>query len=236
MLINNEYVFLPIPKNASTSVLYSIIKWKIPFDFGSESYNKWMESESNSFTNFNHQHFLINFYKEKFPQKKIIGIKRDASSRFISALKYMIYQVKLNNVNIKYDFENLSEDEIIEIFSNIFFELNKLTFYSANETHPHYNPVFKDITKKYISNDTNFNLIWLLNFTSQYYWGLNECDIIFDIKNLNEFELLIKKIKPNFNLIKTNSANDIIFLNVNKSEKLIHFVNNFIDYKWLTKI
>jgi hypothetical protein len=235
MLINNEFVFLPIPKNASTSILYSIIKWNIPFDFGHDGYNKWMESGAKEFKTFLHQHFLISFYKKTFPEKKIIGIKRDASSRFISALKFMVAQCKIHNVNVKYDFENLSEDEIIEIFSNIFFELNEFTFYTANETHPHYNPVFRDITKKYISDDANFNLIWLLNFTSQYYWGLSECDIIFDIKNLNEFESLIKNIKPNFNLIKANSAEEVIFLNVNKSEKLLHFVNDFIDYKWIPK-
>jgi hypothetical protein len=235
MLINNEFVFLPIPKNASTAVIYSIVKWKIPTDFGSTSLNEWTESQIKSSVHFDHKHFSISFYKKVFPQKKVIAIRRNSVDRFISALKYMMYQTKLNKINLKHDFENLSEDEIIEVFSSIFFELNKLNFYSSNEMHPEYNNQFAIVAKKYITDDTNFNLMWFLNFTSQYFWGLNECDIVFDIKNLNEFESFIKIIKPSFNLIKMNSANDIISLNLNKTEKLNSFVNDLIDYKWSQK-
>ena len=48
MLINNDFVFLPIPKNASTSIVYSIMQWGIKVDFGNEKINKEMIDQINS--------------------------------------------------------------------------------------------------------------------------------------------------------------------------------------------
>jgi hypothetical protein len=93
----------------------------------------------------------------------------------------------------------------------------------------------EDIIKRYLSDDyLKFNKMYLLNFTSQYFWGLNDCDIIIDIENLNEFESYIKKFKSTFNLIKSNTS-DKINLKITKTEKLNIFVNNRIDSKWTTK-
>jgi hypothetical protein len=76
--------------------------------------------------------------------------------------------------------------------------------------------------------------MYLYNFISQYFWGLNDCDIIIDIENLNEFESHIKKFKRAFNLIKSNRS-DKVNLKIKKTEKLNIFVNNNIDLKWKNK-
>jgi hypothetical protein len=237
MLINNDFVFLPIPKNASTSIVYSVIKWGIDVDFGLVHLNKTMLNQFKNYSEFWHPHYTIDFFKDKFPNKRIIGIKRDSTDRFISALKYMIINCKIENVNLKYDFKNLSEDSIIEIFSNLLFELNNVLFTSTNNKVD--NKLFqykiKSIIKKYLSDEIDdFNGMYLLNFASQYFWGLHECDVIIDIKNLNEFESIIKTIKPTFNLIKTNKS-DEIHLKINKSNNIVDFVNNNIDYFWLNE-
>ena len=227
MLINNDFVFLPIPKNASTSIVYSVMKWGIDVDFGSSHLNKIMLNEFVSNNEFLHPHYSIDFFKDKFPNKKIIGIKRNSTDRFISALKYMIIRCKVENVNLKYDFENLFEDDVIQIFTNIFTELNEHNDIPQN---------LENIIKKYLSNDyLKFNKMYLLNFTSQYFWGLNDCDIIIDIENLNEFESHIKKFKSAFNLIKSNRS-DTVNLKIKKTEKLNIFVNNVIDLKWINKV
>lgn len=237
MLINNDIVFLPIPKNASTSIIYSILKWKIDTDFGDEIANVEMLKQMENNNDFFHTHMKIDFYREKFTNKKIIGIKRDSTDRFISALKYMIIRCKIENINLKYDFENLSEDDIITIFSNLFVELNDIKFPNIdNQIEVKlFDDNIKNIIKKYLTNDyLSFNKMYLLNFTSQYFWGLHKCDIIIDIKNLNEFESIIKTIKPAFNLIKTNKSNEIN-LKINKSYNITNFVNTYIDYKWLNE-
>jgi hypothetical protein len=238
MLINKDFVFLPIPKNASTSIVYSVMKWGIDVDFGSVHINKVMSNQVKSDSEFWHPHYVIDFLKKKFPNKEIIGIKRNSTDRFISALKYMIIRCKKENINLKYDFETLSENNIIEIFSNLFLELNSfLNPIQYNEMEAKLlDSNIKNIIKKYLSDDyMNFNSMYLLNFTSQYFWGLNNCDIIIDIKNLNEFESHIKKFKSTFNLIKSNTS-DKVDLKITKTEKLNIFVNNSIDSKWVNKV
>jgi hypothetical protein len=228
MLINNDFVFLPIPKNASTSIVYSVMKWGIDVDFGSTHLNKIMLSEFKNDSEFWHPHYSIDFLKDKFKNKKIIGIERNSTDRFISALKYMINRCRLENVNLKYDFENLFEDNVIQIFTEIFIELNNCIL-------PKDPKKLENIIERYLSDDyLKFNKMYLLNFTSQYFWGLNDCDIIIDIKNLNEFESHIKKFKSAFNLIKSNTG-DKVNLKITKTEKLNIFVNNSIDSKWATK-
>jgi hypothetical protein len=232
MLINNDFVFLPIPKNASSSVVYSVMKWGIDVDFGSVHMNKMMLSQLNKYNEFSHPHYTVDFLKKNFPNKKIIGIKRNSTDRFISALKYMIIRCKAENVNLKYDFENLSEDDIIQIFTNIFTEYNKYNGIKYNGIPQN----LENIVKKYLSDDyLKFNKSYLHVFASQYDWGLNDCDIIIDIENLNELESHIKKFKSAFNLIKGNTG-DEVNLKIKKTEKLNIFVNNNIDYKWVNKI
>ena len=231
MLINNDFVFLPIPKNASTSIVYSVMQWGIKVDFGNEKINKEMIDQINSNKQFIHYHTTYDYIKNTFPNKKIIGIRRPSVDRFISALKYMILMCKQNNIVLKYDFEKLNESEIIEIFTKIF---NK--FYVATMPNLYdkielkqYDNKLNVVIKENITNDyLNFDKGLLQNFHSQYLWGLNKCDIILDISELNELTTMIKKIKPNFNLIKINETAGLI-LNIKKSDKLVEFVDKIID-------
>jgi hypothetical protein len=237
MLIENQFVYLPIPKSASSSIVYSILQWRLKVDFGDEVTNKFMYNQIFNKEIITHPHNTYDYYKNKFPNKKTIGIFRPSADRFISALKYMIKMCKENNIELKYNFEKLNEDEIIEIFSKIFYELNNINEPIENkdinliEFHRHMDSVIK----RNISDDTlNFNKMHIHNFRSQYFWGLNKCDIIINISELNEFTNIIKKIKPNFNLIKINESNNVI-LNIKKSDKIVNFVNKHIDYKWLNE-
>ena len=74
--------------------------------------------------------------------------------------------------------------------------------------------------------------MYIDNFRSQYFWGLNHCDTIIDIKNISEFVNIIKEIKPSFNLIKNNKSNHIN-LKIEKTENLLNFVQNIIDSKYI---
>lgn len=238
MLIENQYLYIPIPKNASSSIVYSILQWRLKVDFGDETLNKFMYNQIDSNEPFAHYHNTYDYYKNTFPNKKTIAIKRPSTDRFISALKYMILMCKQNNIELKHNFEKLNEEEIIEIFSKIFYELDCLTEPTINNNINlnEYSKNINNIIKRNITNDyLNFNKMHLNNFKSQYFWGLNKCDIIINISELDKFTNIIKKIKPNFNLIKTNKSDNIILLNIKKSDKIIDFVNKHIDYKWLNE-
>jgi hypothetical protein len=231
MLINDTFIYLPIPKNASTSIIYSILHWKIKVDFGDKNLNELMFSQIDTNNNFEHFHNTHSFYKKIFPNKKTIGIKRPSADRFISALQYLIIRCKIENVSLKYDFQNMNEEEIIDIFSNIFYELDKIGIPNElNRDEFIFNA--KKINKKYISDDINFNRMYIDNFRSQYFWGLNDCDRIINIENILEFVNIIKEIKPSFNLIKNNKSNHIN-LKIEKTENLLNFVHNIIDSKYI---
>lgn len=237
MLINNDFVYLPIPKNASTSIVYSLIQWRIKVDSGKEEINKIMIEKINK-TEFTHYHTTYDLITDKFPNKKVVGIRRPSVDRFFSSLKYMIQESKKNNVKLKYNFEKLNESEIIEIFTKIFYELsftkdNPILF--ANELKQYKNKLNKIINENITTNYLNFDYGLMNNFHSQYSWGLNKCDTIIDISELNKFTDMIKKIKPNFNLIKMNDTDDMT-LNIEKSDKIIEFVDKVIDYKWLNEL
>lgn len=235
MLIENQFVYLPIPKNASTSIMYSILHWRFKVDFGDTMLNKLMYDQMDSNKPFAHYHNTYEYYKNIFPDKKTIGIYRPSEDRFISALKYMVLMCKESGVELKYNFEKLNENEIIEIFSKIFFELDATKEPINNVELKQYDKDIHNIIKRNITDDyLNFNKMHLNNFRSQYFWGLNKCDTIINMSELNEFTNIIKKIKPNFNLIKMNKSNDIS-LKITKSEEIINFVNKHIDYKWLNE-
>jgi hypothetical protein len=235
MLIENQFVYLPIPKNASTSIIYSILHWRFKVDFGDTMLNKLMYDQIDSNKPFAHYHNTYEYYKNIFPDKKTIGIYRPSEDRFISALKYMVLMCKETGVELKYNFEKLNEVEIIEIFSKIFFELDATKEPINNVELKQYDKDIHNIIKRNITDDyLNFNKMHLNNFRSQYFWGLNKCDTIINMSELNEFTNIIKKIKPNFNLIKMNKSNDIS-LKITKSEEIINFVNRHIDYKWLNE-
>jgi hypothetical protein len=235
MLIENQFVYLPIPKNASTSIIYSILHWRFKVDFGDTRLNKLMYDQIDGNKPFAHYHNTYGYYKNIFPDRKTIGIYRPSEDRFISALKYMVLMCKESGVELKYNFEKLSEIEIIEIFSKIFFELDATKEPISDLELKQYDKDIHNIIKRNITDDyLNFNKMHLNNFRSQYFWGLNKCDTIINMSELNEFTNIIKKIKPNFNLIKMNKSNDIS-LKITKSEEIVNFVNKHIDYKWLNE-
>ena len=238
MLINNDFVYLPIAKNASTSIVYSLMQWGIKVDFGNEEINKEMINLVNKNIGFAHYHTTYNHIINIFPDKKIVGIKRPSADRFLSSLKFMIKECRENNIELKYNFEKLNESEIIEIFTKIFYELsfvkdNPILF--ANGLKLYKNRINKIINENITTDYLNFDYSHINNLHSQYAWGLNKCDTIIDISELNQFTDMIKKIKPNFNLIKMNETTNII-LNIEKSDKIIEFVDKVIDYKWLNEL
>jgi hypothetical protein len=238
MLINNDFAFLPIPKNASTSIVYSVLQWGIKTDFGSKEMNKMMIEQIHSNESFIHCHTTYDYINNMFPNKKIIGIRRPSADRFLSALKYMIFMCKKDNIILKYNFEKISESEIIEIFTKIFYELSftKLpNLIDTMEVREYGNKIDNIIKENITKNYFDFNQSLLTNFHSQYLWGLNKCDIILDISELNQFTDMIKKIKPNFNLIKMNDTPDVA-PNIEKSDKIIEFAHNVIDFKWLNEL
>jgi hypothetical protein len=225
MLINNEFVFLPIPRNASTSIYKSLNVWNIPIDFGPERANIELKNNSQN----KHYHFsyseLINF----FPNKPFIAIYREPTDRFISAIYYFFDNIfNEKSLQLKYNFLKFNTEDFIYFFKDFMIELNN---YTKEKKIISVNPFFN---KYFINSEFDINQHIKLKsfmgvFLSQYYYGIEHCDEIIPMENIKILEQKIQIIKPNFNFIKINEKNLKLNLNIKKTEKLQEFVYEFID-------
>ena len=245
MLVENKFVFVKIPKNASTSVQNSFFLHNIKVDQGDAEINKRnelnidrvknrLENSTGDIANY-HQH-IIELY-DKFPKEKYqyIGIKRDSTDRFISAFKYILYKIKYKNYKSKVDFFKFNENDLIEYFTPIF-----QNHPYKNSNHMEYDENIHNIVREFFCEDDEFvkKSSWIMlvkNFQSQYFWGVNELDYIFDFNNLHIFEEFISKsLNKEFYLVHDNSSKSIDS-KIKKTDKIEEFVYKFIDSPFLDK-
>lgn len=238
MLIDNKFVFVKIPKNASTSVQNSLFFNDIKVEQKDDEIDainisnreKIRSGQFYDVSNY-HQHISVLyglFPKEKYPY---IGIKRDSTERFISAFKHVLLKAERGTHHPKVDFSKFEENDIIEYFKPVMQKIS--TTIGINDNH-------FEIVKEYFCDDENEieNSSWMMlvkNFQSQYFWGINECDFIFDFNNLGEFEnFLSVNLKKNFKLLHQNSTQELQ-TGIKKTDKLDEFVYNYIDSPFLEK-
>jgi hypothetical protein len=229
MLINNEFVFLPIPRNATTSMYRSLRAWNIPINFGPENVNIELKNNLINNDNTKHYHFSYNQLIDFFPNKHFVSIYRDPTDRFISGIYYFFnFLFNDKSLSLSYDFLKFNTDDYINFFKNLMIELNT---YAIEGNSFDSNPFFH---KYFLNKEFNINEYYKLRtilcaFVSQYYYGIQYCDEIITIENIKILEEKIKIIKPNFNLIKVNEKNLNLNLNIKKTDALIEFVNEYID-------
>ncbi len=233
MLINNEFVFLPVPRNATSSIYRSVRNWNIPIDFGPEHIN--IELKNNLLANNNNKHYHLTYSEliKFFPNKPFITIYRDPSDRFISAVYYFFDNIfNEKSLQLKYNFLKFNTEGFINFFKDFIIDLNN---YVKEKKNVSVNPFFN---KYFINSEFDINQYIKLKsrmgvFLSQYYYGIQYCDKMIPIENIKILEQKIQIIKPNFNLIKINEKNLKLNLNIKKTERLQEFVYEFIDKPFL---
>lgn len=239
MLVENKFVFVKIPKNASTSVQNSFFLHNIKVEQADTLYDKINELNrdiiknglKNSTRNY-HQH-ITELYN-KFPKEKYeyIGIKRDSTDRFISAFNYILYKIKYENYKSKVDFFKFNENDLIEYFTTVLQRIGTVIGFDEN---------LYGVVKEFFCDDeeeikraTTWPML-IKNFQSQYFWGINEVDYVFDFNNLQVFEKFItKSLNKEFYLVHHNSSK-LINSKIKKTDKLEEFVYKYIDSPFLEK-
>ena len=237
MLVENKFVFVKIPKNASTSVQNSFFLHDIHVNQDEEiniinqlSIEKIKNGQFFDIPNY-HQHISVLY--SKFPKEKYkyVGIKRDSTDRFISAYKHILYKIKYGNYNAKVDFLKFNENDLIEYLTPVLQKIG--TIVGINENH------YQIVKDFFCDNDDEIeNSSWLMlvkNFQSQYFWGINEMDYVFDFNNLKNFEKFISnELNIDFHLLHENST-DKVTSRIKKTDKLDEFVYKLIDSPFLEK-
>ena len=171
ILIENEIVFLSVPKNASISVHYALEESELKIE---PTWNYALAAKlalENHSPNYNYSNYKIkihshistndvyNYLNKKVP---IIFIKRDYSERFISALNYIFnfqivrtYGYEYSDILNNYILPNIDNDWLYETFTKDVIE--KIILQSAEVNHGHYSKVesYENVVHKLVVSSLN---------------------------------------------------------------------------------
>ena len=212
MLIENSFIYISLPRCASTSFMASCVKYGLQIKHFTEEWNIENQlKESNNqlknidYTNFQHQfdhgHEPINFLRKKFGNNfDVISVKRDKYERFFSLWKHILHEMdikdskdtyeKCKNLNINqllfYTDRDLLDPTDIENVVNDFLKINNL-----NEITEYGKKMISILIKPYSTYHLHDpNIIW------------------FDFDKLNELEDWVSnKLNMDFKLENINSSN-----------------------------
>ena len=224
MLVDNKFIFLSLPRCASTSLEYSFIL----SNFNVQHVNPFT-SEKNSLIDFTkvpqsdimsyieHGHETLVELEEKFGHNyPIIAVKRDRRARFFSLYQHILYDLRrVGELELYEHFKNLTATELF------FFDKEDLVSKASRWNVLNDYIVKNRLKSRAVSlNLTKSNLISTENRMEGYY--MNILDILitplsfwhnhdtrikwFDIKNIVEMEDWIRfTTKKPFTLEKVNS-------------------------------
>jgi hypothetical protein len=223
MLVDNKFIYLSLPRCASTSFMVSCIKSNIQINHINSKLddallfiNKNMSPE-NLAHHIDHVHERCSDLINKFGREyDIISINRNRYERFISTWEHVIHELEKRQ---EYNTANILKK----------FNENDLMVYSSNDIHIENSINYiKDFLKNNnikLSNDENqmylINMLYI-QITPLYFLHNHNPNIIwFDFKKLNELEDWVSnKLKKPFKLEKSNSSKHI--------ECNLKLTNNFI--------
>jgi len=210
MLIENKFIYISLPRCASTSFLTSCVRSNLDIKHVNEIANIHNQLELRNkklsdidYHNFMHEvshiHEPIDELKKKFGgELDIIAVKRNKYDRFISLWKHILHEMDLKeHVDTFKICSNLSIDDIL--------------FYNGNDLNiqNEYN-VVDEFKKRYgLTKLTSYgeNMIKLLIRPYSYYHQHDNSIIWFDFNELYKLEEWVSnKLNIDFKLININSS------------------------------
>lgn len=228
ILIEDEFIYVAIPKAGCISITNAIIKSNLNYELAPDfkkTYNKFKEEIESKNSRFiiGPNHYRLDQLKNEFGDKKTIAIKRNHLDRFISALKFSYRWFGEKNIKPKIDLNKIDNEYIYKLIDDEFVFLVE-------------NGEFVKVLK-YFSDDGNFkkkDLEFLFTFIPSSFMKCGyDIDYEFDISELHLLEnflndrygsnLEIKKLnvsEPNSNgIVKNTELSDFIW---DKFEKKYH--------------
>jgi len=209
MLVNKKFIFISLPRCASTSFMITCLKNKISIEHFNSNHdnqlimiNDWEKMDNEELADrLTHAHEPLYILQEKFGNKnQIISIRRNKYDRFLSLWKHIIDELDRTKKNdIANIFSKLTVNDIFDgIVPNDIYNKESRYKYIDN---------FLDKIK--ISKDESYtkNMLDIL-FTPIIELTSDDPNIIwFDINNLKELENWVsKKLNIDFKMEKINSS------------------------------
>ena len=236
MLVDNKFIYLSLPRCASTSFYITCLKNNINIHHYSEdlvgksntNLDLTLDNETIA-DNIVHAHEKITNLKLKFGNGyEVISVKRNKHERFISLWKHVIDLISLR-----------FPKHVFDIFKNI--KVDDLLFYTQDD-------LLSDTTKVHVL-DTFFKNNGLVEYNDWYmktiiyilinptsYWHNNDPNIIwFDFDKMNELEEWVSdKLGKSFKLEKSNGSQHFD-CNIQLNEKFIDIYDSIYNFYDLPK-
>jgi hypothetical protein len=209
MLVDKKFIFISLPRCASTSFMITCVKNKIPIEhFNSNldnqliKINEWEKMNNEKLADsLVHAHEPLYILQGKFGENnQIISIRRNKYDRFLSLWKHIIDELhRINKLDIIDIFSKLTINDLFDnIKSNDIYNLEN-----------RYKVIDKFLSRLEISKEESYtrNMLNIL-FTPIVEFTNNNSNIIwFDIDNLGELENWVsKKLNIEFKMEKINSS------------------------------
>jgi hypothetical protein len=235
MLVDNKFIYISIPRCATTSFLVSCFKNKIDvkhfdnrFDFDYQLNNndfiKTITDIEELSNNLKHCHEPLPLLESKFGKNyDIISVRRNRYERFISSWKHCIHEIiRSGDTETANILKKLDENQILDFNAEI--------LQTDNIKNPNkFSQIFID-KFKLKSNSKYLNEVFFSVFIPTSYTHQNNNKIIwFDFNELDRMEEWVsEKLNKNFKLVKSNSSNKID-CNLKLTENFIKKYNSIYD-------
>jgi len=218
MLVEKKFIFISLPRCASTSFHISCLKRNFNLEFVNPNmlkFNKEFSIKSKSGTTLNneeiadnllHYHESILSLKEKFGNSyPIIAIKRNNYETFISLYKHIIDEfTRIGEINVVNKLKKLSTEDILFFNTD-----NILTIYDTDLIAEEFLKKFQILNFLLNPNSIKYTIsVFNTLFKHPSHFHNNASEIIwFDIKKLNELEDWVVNITgKEFKIEKINSS------------------------------
>ena len=209
ILINDDLIWVSIPKNASYSIENALINSNLKIKL-SQNYDSDKRYLGNSTYKFmSHVHTPINFLINEFGTKETMCINREYSERWVSSLCQIFKQLKNLGLTLSKKWEDIDNECIYNLFDkNTIKEIN--TCEKKNQIALLQKLVIEDLStnQQFIES----NLLWNI-LVSQNYWKSNKpCTYEFNINELDKFKIFIKdRYGVDITIAKLNTTIDSTF-------------------------
>jgi hypothetical protein len=207
MLIDNKFIYLNLPRCASTSFHIACLKYELDIQYYDDIIHnlnpkKIKKDLDNEYIadNLTHSHERLSNLKKKFGNNlPVLAIKRDPYERYISLWKHIIDELyRIGEMEMFEIFKSLSTDDVLSYTSN--------DIYSNDVKYP----AIKEFFKRCNANRTDpyvTAMIYMLMSPTSHYHQHDKSIIWFDFKELDKLENWVSnKIGFDFKLEKTNSS------------------------------
>ncbi len=219
ILINNELIWLSIPKCASMSIELSLILSKLDIKrFGKNLSPDYLKIiiEDNYFKIPHHTHITMNQLYAEWGKKETICITRNWFSKWISALNYIWDKFEIEEPNIKLvcKWEELDNKTLYNIIDKNF--INALHSFNLieNSLGENTSENLKKCVANFLYDKNDIDKMIKFNFSglipiliSEKYWKSNQkCTYEFDITEIDKFVNFIENRFGEKLIIKKENA------------------------------